>query len=436
MRVWRRAGLTARIAVALAVVAVSSVGISTVLANLGLRNRVEQAEQSRTASAAEHASEVAAELYARNGGWTSGTRSELSHAGSIGGYQLAVAADGAKAPSVGVARAVTVDGREVGTIVLVPSPEGFLARENDSLTNRLDRLHLLAASLALLLGVLTAPLIASALTRPLRRIAVAAERLRGGELGVRVTESGPSEITAVGAALNELAASLEREETLRREAAADVAHEFRTPLSGVIARIEAAQDHVVDDDAENLAAMRLEARRLAELIDDLELLADAQRPGLTMNRSPLDLSALARERLDVRRNEFASKGVATSEDLAPQAIVFADRARLTQVIDNLLTNALRYTDAGEVRVDVRRSGDKVILAVADTGIGMDEHETAHVFERFWRADPSRSRGTGGTGIGLAIAKELTEAQNGAISVESSPDAGSTFTITLPAASRH
>lgn len=436
MSVWRRTGLTARIAVALAAVAVASVGISTVLANLGLHNRVDAATEARTAAATEHAADVAAALYAREGGWTAQARSELGHAASIGGYRLTLQTNPPESTkSSGAASPVIVDGRPVGTILLEPASNGFVMREDQSLASRLDRLHLLAAALALLLGVLAAPLIASALTRPLRRIVVAANRLRSGELDVRVDEGGPSEIAAVGAALDALASSLEEEEVLRREAAEDVAHELRTPLAGVISRIEAAQDHVIEDEQANLDAMRAEAQRLAELMDDLERFAEAQRPGLTLDKKRVDVCELAQERIAIRRQEFERGGLAVVEELKPPAVVLADRGRLTQVIDNLLTNALRYTDAGEVRIKVRGSADNVVIAVSDTGIGMSDDETARVFERFWRADPSRSRGTGGTGVGLAIARELTKAHGGTIAVKSEVGVGSTFTVTLPAPSK-
>lgn len=434
MSIWRRTGLTTRIAIALAAVAVASVGISTVLANLGLHNRVDQASEARAAAATKHAAEVAAALYARDDNWTPQTRAELVHAASIGGYRLTlIESGGASASSSTSTGQVAVNGERVGTIVLEPEDKGFVMREDKSLASRLDRLHLLAAALALLLGVLSAPLIASALTRPLRRIAAAATRLRNGELDVRVDEGGPHEIAAVGQALDELASSLEREEVIRREAAADIAHELRTPLAGVISRIEAAQDHVIEDEQANLDAMRAEAQRLAELLDDLERLADAQRPGLTLDKKRVDVCELARERIAIRREEFERTGLAVVEELDAPAIVLADRARITQVIDNLLTNALRYTDAGEVRVEVRETGANVQIAVSDTGIGMSEDEAERAFERFWRADPSRSRGTGGTGIGLAIARELTRAHGGTIAVDSEVGVGSTFTVSLPTA---
>lgn len=433
MNAWRRTGLTTRIAIALAAVAVASVGISTVLANLGLHNRVVQASQARNAAATRHAAEVAAALYARDKQWTSQTRAELGHAASIGGYRLTLIENGDSSGSTSVSTSpVVVNGDRVGTIVLKPENYGFVMREDRSLASRLDRLHLLAAALALLLGLLAAPIIASVLTRPLRRIAAAATRLRNGELDVRVDEGGPHEIAAVGQALDELASSLEKEEVIRREAAADVAHELRTPLAGVISRIEAAQDHVIEDEQANLDAMRAEAQRLAELMDDLERLADAQRPGLTLDKSRVDISELVRERLAIRGEEFERIGLVVVEELDANAIVLADRARITQVIDNLLTNALRYTDAGGIRVKVQVVGEEAVIAVSDTGIGMSDDEAERAFERFWRADPSRSRGTGGTGVGLAIARELTTAHGGTITLDSEIGVGSTFTVTLPA----
>ena len=159
-------------------------------------------------------------------------------------------------------------------------------------------------------------------------------------------------------ALNDLAETLQREESLRKESVADLAHELRTPVMGLLARIEAAQDGVLDDEAANLAAMHDEAVRLTRLLDDLSLLADAARPGMLLERTPVDLAAVADRQVGAVRRQFEQKGIALSSELEP-VVVDGDVERLEQIVANLLSNALRYTDPGGrvvVRV-MRGSGD-------------------------------------------------------------------------------
>ncbi len=184
-------------------------------------------------------------------------------------------------------------------------------------------------------------------------------------------ESGDDEIAAVAAALNRLAETLQQEEALRKESVADLAHELRTPVMGILARVEAAQDGVLEDDAANLSAMHDEALRLSRLLDDLSALAEAERPGLLLDAEPVDLAAIARAQTAAFAGAFADKGIALAADLRP-APVNGEPKRLEQIVVNLLSNALRYTDAGgRVLVTVRPdAGGDALLEVSDTGIGI------------------------------------------------------------------
>jgi signal transduction histidine kinase len=302
------------------------------------------------------------------------------------------------------------------------------------LQGRLDRLHLLSGALALSLCLLAAAILAASLARPLRRLTAHARRIELGRLQERAPiGEGGAEIRQLAEALNRLAGTLQREDRLRRETVADVAHELRTPVTGVLARIEAAQDGVLPDERRNLDAMHAEARRLARLIADLGRLAEAERPGLALARQRLDLAELARRRSREFDERFTRAGINFELRLEPVA-VNGEASRLDQVIDNLLSNAERYTNpGGTVCLSVARHGSEAELEVADTGIGIEPRALEHVFERFWRADRSRSRATGGAGIGLAIVRELVRAHDGRVEVESTPGQGSRFRVALPAA---
>ena len=178
--------------------------------------------------------------------------------------------------------------------------------------------------------------------------------------------------------------------------------------------------------------MHDEALRLARLLDDLSALADAERPGLLLSVEPVDLAAIAAAQVGVFADGFAEKGIALS-CRTQAATVDGEPRRLEQIVVNLLSNALRYTDpGGRVDVAVRPEGDRAVLEVSDTGIGIAEEDLPRVFTRFWRGEKSRSRATGGAGIGLSIVKELARAHGGQVEVESAPGEGSVFRVVIPA----
>ena len=192
---------------------------------------------------------------------------------------------------------------------------------------------------------------------------------------------------------------------------------------------------MIVDEGTNLEAMHVEALRLTRLLDDLDKLAAAERPGLLVHKRQLDLSALARSEAENFAPRLAAKGVRFETELEP-VHVMGDPDRLAQVIANLLSNALRYTNrGGRVQLRVGPEHAEAILEVRDTGIGIHPDDLEHIFERFWRAEKSRSRTTGGAGIGLAIVHDLVLAHDGRTHVESTPGKGSCFRVALPMAAR-
>ena len=429
MRVPRRLGLRARLAVALAGVAVASVALATILSTGGLKSELERSSEQRLASTTRHLAELAAELYTSERGFTPAARRELAHLAAVDGLRAGL--DRPPAGAFSASAPVVVAGRRVATLTTVPADVDAYREPDRELHGRLDRLHLLAAVLAGALGLAAAVAVSAPLTGPLRRLTLGARRMEEGELDARVPATGGPELEQLAHALNRLAATLEREEQLRREATADLAHELRTPLSGILARIEAAQDGVLADEEANLAAMHFEGERLRQLLDDLGRLAEAQRPGLMIDKQPVDLVGVARGRADGFRTRFAEKHIGFDVDLR-SATVQGDRGRLEQVVDNLLSNALRYTDpGGHVALRTFAEEADAVLEVADTGIGIAAEDLPHVFERFWRSDRSRARTRGGAGIGLAIVHELVRAHDGRIVIASTPGRGSTFTVRLP-----
>jgi two-component system, OmpR family, sensor histidine kinase BaeS len=433
-----RLSLRARLALALVGVALLAVALAAVIGNLGLDPRLNEAAHARLQRSATHAAGLAAAVYQDSGGWTPSARTELAHLAALDGLRITIRQpDGGSvaigpAPTGSTGRApVTVGSRRLGTIVVAVAGGSLLTPEEQHLRHSLDRLHLAAAGVAALAALLIALLLAETLSRPLRRIRTAAEQLEGGDLDARVEPVGAPELRSTGRALNRLAETLEHGEELRKASVADLAHELRTPVNGLLTRIEAAQDEVLPL-ADNLAAMHGEAVRLTRLLDDLARLADAEQPGLLLDKQPIDLDQVAKTAATTFAPQFAEAGIAFASHGEP-AWVSGDAGRLEQIVANLLSNALRYTEAGgEVTVSVSHTDSEAVLEVSDTGIGIAPDDLRHIFTRFWRSDRSRSRATGGTGIGLAIVRELVRAHDGRIDVDSTPGQGSRFHVTLPA----
>jgi signal transduction histidine kinase len=432
-------GLTARTALALAATAVLAVGLSAFVVSRGLDGRARQAAEQRLRGAATNAAALAGAEYAEAGHWSAAVSLEVARAASVSGYRAVVfdragrvvprgrpAPSGPTAASAGAV--IRKGGRRLGRLRL-EVPQAQLRAEERDLTRRVMGLDLVAAALAVAGALLAVPLLASTVVRPIRRLHDAADRLRDG---TRVPEDGPREIADLARRLNALSDGLAQEEVARRVMAADVAHELRTPLNNLLLRIEAAQDDVLDDHRGNLEAMHAEGRRLDALIEDVEALAEAERPGVLSERRPVDMAAVARERVTGHAAAFREARIELRAELSDGAVVDGDPARLAQVLDNLIINALRYTDpGGEVTVAVGGDGDGVIVSVRDTGIGIAAGDLPHVFERFWRADRSRSRATGGSGVGLAVVQRLVAAHGGDIEVRSEPGRGTSFHIRLP-----
>ena len=432
----RALGLRARLAFALVAVAALAIGIATILGDLGLEPRLEDSAHARLARAADHFAEVSAVVYAEAGSWER-ARPTLRHLAALDDLQAQVAVDGrivVITDPLGEVRAqapIRLGGRVLGTATISPTSGTLLTQEERDLRRSLDRLHLVSGSAAIAVALVIAFLLAQTLTQPLRRLLQTAERMERGEVDVRVAPGGVAELDALGRALNRLAETLEHEEEIRKANAADLGHELRTPVNALLSRLEAAQDGVLTG-PDNLEAMHAETLRLTRLLDDLARLADAERPGLLLDKRDVDLAAVAARVRDSFAPRFEDSGVALVLDSAP-VVVLGDEARLEQIATNLVANAWRYTDSGEVRLRVAREGDDAVLEVADTGVGIAPGDLRHIFTRFWRGDRSRSRATGGAGIGLAIVRELVRAHDGRIDVDSTPGVGTTFRVILPGA---
>ena len=431
----RGLGLRARLAVAFVAVATLAIGIATVLGDVGLKPRLSDTANARLTRAAEHFAEVSAVVYAESGSWQR-ARPTLRHLAALDDLHAQIAVDGrvvvATDPlsEVQAQAPIRLGRRPLGTVTISPASGKLFTPEEIELRRSLDSLHLISGGAAVAAALVLAFLLAQTLTRPLRQLRQSAERMERGEVDVRVASGGAAELDALGRALNRLAETLQHEEEIRKANAADLAHELRTPVNALLSRTEAAQDGVLAG-PDNVEAMHAEALRLTRLLDDLARLADAERPGLLLDKRPVDLADVAARVAESFAPRFDATGVALALDIEPVEVL-ADEDRLEQIATNLVANAWRYTKAGEVRLRVARDGEDAVLEVSDTGVGIAPEDLRHIFARFWRGDRSRSRATGGAGIGLAIVRELVRAHDGRIDVDSTPGLGSSFRVCLPA----
>ncbi|MFE7130755.1 sensor histidine kinase [Streptomyces sp. NPDC057638] len=304
------------------------------------------------------------------------------------------------------------------------------------------------AALVLALTVGATLLAATRLVRPLRALTGAAQRMKDGESSRPVPVTADNEVGRLAAAFNDMAAHRATLEAQRRALVSDVAHELRTPLSNIRGWLEAAEDGIADPDPAFVSSLLEEAVQLQHIIDDLQDLAQADAGALRLRPELLRPEELLAQVAAAHQGRAETAGVTVTvarpaeagEKTGPPVTppppeVVADPVRLRQAVGNLLTNAVRHTPSGgTVTLRAHQDGDRVSLSVSDTGTGIPPEDLPHVFDRFWRAEKSRSRRTGGSGLGLAIVRKLAEAHGGTIDVRSTPGQGSVFTLHLPPAS--
>lgn len=285
----------------------------------------------------------------------------------------------------------------------------------------------------LLLTVAVTVVLGLRLVRPLRALTGAARRFKDGDASARVAVTGRDEISRLAEVFNDMSRRRAELEQLRTAMVGDVAHELRTPLSTIRGWLEAAEDGIVPADQALISSLLEEALLLQHVVDDLQDLAAADAGELRLHKGPVDLADLLRQVAGAHRGRADKAGVVLAVDTADDlGDLHADPVRLRQAVGNLVSNAVRHTPAGgTVTLRGRRTGDIAVVAVADTGTGIGPEDLPHVFDRFWRAEKSRSRSTGGSGLGLAIVRNLAHAHGGTVTAESTRGAGSVFTLRLP-----
>lgn len=289
-----------------------------------------------------------------------------------------------------------------------------------------------AVVIAVVVSAGLAVLLAVQLTRPLRDIALAAERVAAGDYGTRVPTGGTDELASLADSFNQMARSLAEQDRQRREFIVNAAHELRTPLTNLQGYLEALRDEVIAPSPEQFRSLHEEAQRLVRLSESLDALADNETTGRIAARESIDLEPAVRSAVELARPSFDAKNIGIDVEIPNGVTVQAERDGLAQVLANLLQNASRYTPANgkaSIRAEARRS--EVVVSIANSGDGIPDADLPHVFERFYRVEKSRDATRGGAGIGLAIVKQVVEASGGTVGVESA-NRSTRFWFTLPA----
>ncbi len=332
-------------------------------------------------------------------------------------------------------RPIIHEGKTVGYIGLL-SPKHFLNPQQLAFLKQQKFALILAAFGVVLVVVIFSLPLANRLVRPIRAMAAATRDLALGKYDVRVPVSSSDELGWLARDFNEMALTLEKNEKARRQWVADISHELRTPLSVLRGEIEALLEGIRTITPDAIRSLHAEALRLHRLVDDLYQLALSDLGTLTYRKENLDLLEVLRDSLEPYGAEFARKGIALATDISPglRPVVFADAERMQQLFGNLLDNALKYTDAGgELVIRVSCRDNQATMDFEDYAPGVPDVDLEKLFDRLYRVEGSRSRASGGAGLGLAICRNIVEAHSGSISARPSPLGGVLIRVALPVA---
>lgn len=332
------------------------------------------------------------------------------------------------------------DGEVIGYLLLFFRVDAPLGEPEQRFLDGVEQALLASTASAVILILVIGALLNRGLNVPLQRLAAAARAVAAGDLDQRVEAGGSTEVAQVSQAFNEMTAALNEAETLRQNMVADVAHELRNPLSVLQGNLWAILNDAYPLEKAEISRLYDETRLLSRLVEDLRELALADAGQLQLNLHAIDVARVIRHTVGnlslAAEAQEVNLTVQLPDDLA---LAQADPDRVAQVLRNLLVNAVRHTPpGGSVTVSASSKVKTLEIAIADTGEGIAQEDLPHVFERFWRADPARTRSgidgeerlVGGTGLGLAVAQSLVKAQGGGIWVESTPGAGTVFRFTL------
>ncbi|HEX6234162.1 MAG TPA: ATP-binding protein, partial [Jiangellaceae bacterium] len=438
-----------RLVVAFAVVGLIAAAVTALLVNLAFGSRFTEYLEDRQDERRTHLVQSLEDGYRQAGGWDA---PELDRRASValmdGGTVRIEDRDGTliwesqadpmaewhrqmmgTGPLGEERRAPIEVGGEIVGIAVTQLPQAGVLPQDVAFRTSINRLLVIGAAVTGLVALLLGAGVARRATAPARALTAAARTFESGDRTARVPADRADEFGEMAQAFNRMADTVVAEDRLRRDFAADVAHELRTPLMILRGEIEALQDGVTEPTPAALASLREETLRLGRLVDDLETLARADAAGFSLQRVPTSLDAVVREVAAEYAPIFAERGIDLQTVADEDVVADVDPVRIRQVVTNLLSNAAKFTpDGGRARVGVEREAGSAVIAVWNSGPGIAVADLPHVFDRFYRGQRATASGSG---IGLTVVSDLVTAHGGSVDVASSEVDGTTFTVRLP-----
>lgn len=325
------------------------------------------------------------------------------------------------------------DGVRFGSVTIGYYGPYYFSDADAAFVDTLNALLMVVSFLTVILALVVGTFMANKISWPLSKVTQTAKEISKGNYKARTERlSNTMEIDTLITSVNHMAITLDKQEQLRQKLTTDVAHELRTPLATLQSHMEAMIDGIWEPNVNRLTSCHDEIVRLSGLVGDLEKLAYYDRESSNIILEPFELNKCIQTQIMHFENAFLQKGVDLIFNHGEEVIVNGSRNQMSQVVINLLSNALKYSPSGgKVIVEVYKDKNVIFLTVEDFGVGISESHLPHIFERFYRVDPSRSRSTGGAGIGLTIVKAIVDAHGGRIDVFSQVGQGTKFIIELP-----
>ncbi|PAB58595.1 sensor histidine kinase [Anaeromicrobium sediminis] len=322
------------------------------------------------------------------------------------------------------------NGENIGTIIIGYFGTSNLNERDIGFKNTLNQSFLISVIITFIFGFIISLIMSKELTRPLGKITRIANEMRNGNLKIRSeVNSNAREIDELSKSINYLAQTLQDQEKLRKRLTSDMAHEIRTPLTTLQTHVEALMDGIWEPTPERLQSCHEEILRLKKLVNHLQDLARLEQGNLNLNKTHFSLSNTLEKVIDTFKPQYAKKNLKIIMNILPKVEVFMDEDKIKQILFNILSNSYKYSnDDGVIEIGLKKDEKEIIIWIKDEGIGISNEHLPYIFERFYRGEASRSRETGGAGIGLTITKTLVEAHGGKIEVESEIGKGTTFII--------
>ena len=323
-------------------------------------------------------------------------------------------------------------GNNIGIMEIEYYGPFFLSQNDSDFIKSLNYIFIVIGIISFVIAILIGSILSKNISKPISKMIGVTRHIAGGEYEYRFDKDTKiKELSELQNSINLMSDSIEKQENLRKQLTADMAHELRTPLTSVSTHLEAMMTGLWKPSEERLESCYEEVNRITTLVKDLEKLANIENGCYKLQKVPFDMFELIKRVSSNFEYKIKEKKI-IFQLIGEQLIIEADQDRIYQVITNILSNAIKYTDKEDkILIKLYKESQHAVCEIIDTGIGIPKEEISYIFERFYRADKSRNRKTGGTGIGLAIAKSIVQAHDGNIEVNSELEKGSSFKVILP-----